>query len=142
MVELVVEPDRLRRAASGAVTGPIHFAVGDGCFPEEGWSDFPVAILGWWLEAIGRLEKGVSRTEDLDFMDGPCLVRVTVRFGDTAHLEFRAERGQGSREVSESVSLRRLAEIVRLAAATLLEACARQGWSDRDIDLLSGVGVD
>ena len=55
----------------GNVTGVIYLELHDGAFPETGWSDFPVIILGWWADALLQLEESNRRKVQWSFMDGP-----------------------------------------------------------------------
>lgn len=62
---------------SGNVTGVIHVDLESGAFPETGWSDFPVIILGWWAEALLQLETPTMREVLWRFMDGPHSLTLT-----------------------------------------------------------------
>ncbi len=46
---------------SGNVTGVIFLESQGRAFPERGWSDFPVIILGWWIDAWLQLEVPTRR---------------------------------------------------------------------------------
>lgn len=61
----------------GNVTGVIFLELHDGAFPERGWSDFPVIILGWWADALLQLEVPTRREVQWRFMDGPYGVILT-----------------------------------------------------------------
>ena len=39
----------------GNITGEIWLEVAGFGFPDRRWSDFPVVILGWWLDALFEL---------------------------------------------------------------------------------------
>jgi hypothetical protein len=56
---------------NGNVTGVIYLELESGEFPERGWSDFPVIILGWWTEAFLQLEADNRGEVQWRFMDGP-----------------------------------------------------------------------
>lgn len=61
------------------VTGVIFLELQQGPFPEAGWSDFPVIILGWWIEAWLQLETSPKRSAvQWRFMDGPYSATLTV----------------------------------------------------------------
>jgi len=55
----------------GNVTGVIYVELASGAFPERGWSDFPVIVLGWWAEALFQLQVPTRREVLWRFMDGP-----------------------------------------------------------------------
>jgi hypothetical protein len=64
---------------TGNVTGVIFLELQHGPFPEAGWSDFPVIILGWWIEAWLQLETSAKRREvQWRFMDGPYYATLTA----------------------------------------------------------------
>jgi hypothetical protein len=46
-------------------------------FPEENWTDFVVVILSWWNEKLRYFKYAkIAERIELDFMDGPLLVRL------------------------------------------------------------------
>src|SRR5688572_22893418 len=88
MSTVIVETASLHRSDVGSVTGEIHLRLGSDAFPETGWSDFPIVILSWWIGALLALLRGESRSEDLQFMDGPLVVRLSD--DGAAELKYRA----------------------------------------------------
>jgi hypothetical protein len=77
---LNVDPETLSTNGVTA-TGVIYFEHCGEYFPENGWSDFPVPILAWWLH---ELFSDANPTR-LDFMDGPFTLEVR-RNGKTASI--------------------------------------------------------
>ena len=65
----------------GNVTGVIFLELNGGAFPERGWTDFPVIILGWLSDALLQLEVPTRREVQWLFMDGPHLVTLTKAEG-------------------------------------------------------------
>jgi hypothetical protein len=70
-------------------TGEIYFVIDyHRFFPEEGWSDFVVIILSWWISSMkGLMVSEAGRTYEFDFMDGTPIV-----FGkrlDSENIELR-----------------------------------------------------
>jgi hypothetical protein len=72
----------------GNVTGVIFLELPDRAFPEKGWSDFPVIILGWWTDALLELEVPTRREVLWRFMDGPHGVTLTKVTGDASTRVF------------------------------------------------------
>lgn len=70
-----------RRDSNGPTTGAIWIRIAGRDFPEQGWSDFPLVIVGWWLAAVRELEAG-ALSRSLEFMDGSCPLMLTRREGD------------------------------------------------------------
>jgi hypothetical protein len=70
----------LRQSHKGDdVTGVIFLDLQNGPFPEAGWSDFPVIILNWWIEAWLQFEASAKRREvQWRFMDGPYSASLTA----------------------------------------------------------------
>lgn len=72
MIELIIAPESVRVSKtklSTQIFSEIYFKIDDGTFfPEEGWDDFSVVILGWWLyqAAFNVPQESIFR-----FMDGP-----------------------------------------------------------------------
>jgi hypothetical protein len=67
---VTLDPATLSRSRRGSITG-VLFVVSDGTvFPEQGWSDFPVVVLGWWARAVCEVMDG-AREGVCQFMDGP-----------------------------------------------------------------------
>ena len=127
--EVLVSTTSLHRSQLGSITGLIAVRAGDIAFPDDNWSDFPVVILGWWMDHCRRIRSG--GTARCSFMDGPYKFEIHVTPGarlaeielpvpdsSTVHIEFD--------EV--------MAEIYR-AARTVLAGCDANGWkgSDRNV---------
>lgn len=74
---LNVELENLRPTAINKVVGPIYFRLGDVAFPEEGWSDFPVVIIAWWMNDLSRMWQR-AREVNLVFMDGSPYIHATL----------------------------------------------------------------
>lgn len=113
---LKIQLDEVRVSQSGIVTAPIYFCVEDRFFPEEGWSDFPLIVLSWWLDEIaGGAEKSV-----FPFMDGPFEIN-SLRVGDDIQLSGVWRRKMGDRVIfSEFVSEKLLLAGIQSEAAALL----------------------
>ena len=80
--EIIVNTDSFYESSS--IIGKIYFQIGDFFFPEEGWDDFAVVILSWWLHAFKNSETVFSML----FMDGPFEVNVVRSEGKTLELTF------------------------------------------------------
>ncbi|UBU08426.1 hypothetical protein [Nonomuraea gerenzanensis] len=129
----VVEPSALERLRSGSIVGPIWLDRGEDGFPEAGWTDFPVVILGWWLSALRR----PFRTAELTFMDGPWEARLHLR-GSAYRAVLRRTYPvvvEGEGEVAFDV----LRESVVAAARHVLAECEKRNWTDTDISLLGSI---
>jgi hypothetical protein len=133
--EVAVEVDvsTLERAGSGAITGVVFLRVGGEAFPDDGWSDFPVAILGWWIEGVSRISRGESRTCECLFMDGPERFRLEPKDGDAwSLLAFHHDR----KELAATISFAAFRRSLVVAAEAVRSACRARGWQSPDLDVL------
>jgi hypothetical protein len=127
-VDVMVDPGSMERTQTGAVAGTLWLRCRDPRtdeqqLPETGWSDFPVPVLTWWLQALAQLASG--HASELRFMDGPLVVKIEPRPVDrlavltsTLDLELSAAEFENC---------------VRGAATSVLDECNRRNWSSRDI---------
>jgi hypothetical protein len=75
---IVLDLQTFRQSREGGnVRGVIFLELHNGAFPAQGWSDFPVIILGWWIDAWLQLEVRTRREVQWRFMDGPHIVTLT-----------------------------------------------------------------
>lgn len=108
-------------AREGSVTGVIYLDFGNGPFPDRHWSDFPVCILGSWIDSLLQFEVPTRRSVSLSFMDGPGRVTLYKEFGTATEqtVDYSALRK----------SLLRVAEEV-------LSYCQQSGMVNRDWEML------
>jgi len=132
--------DVVERRPHGTIVGPIWIASGTpgAGFPEAGWWDFPVALLGAWLPAFRRLA-GRGEAAECHFMDGPYHFAVTAANPD----EWRVvcfERREGptaSNAVAEwTTTPSEFIESAIAAGRQILGHCDARGWWDADTDRL------
>ncbi len=81
---------------SGNVTGTIFLDLQGRAFPDRGWSDFPVIILGWWIDAWLQLEVPTRREVQWLFMDGPYAATLTKVPGAASDAALRSSRVRAS----------------------------------------------
>jgi len=117
------------------ITGEIWLQLGDFSFPTQSWTDFPVIILSWWLDALDTLHSANSATEFL-FMDGPYSFTVSRRNGE--YILHCIEDPRGDKEClwRGVVDLNGLTSQVRSAAMSVVQQCRRRGWGTRDTSAL------
>ena len=104
---------------SGNVAGVIFLESQGRAFPERGWSDFPVIILGWWIDAWLQLEVPTRREVQWRFMDGPYVATLSKAAG--AALRSSQVR----------------AYLIE-AAERVVAHCEQSRMITRDLDLLRG----
>jgi hypothetical protein len=137
-VDIIVEPRSLRITKSGAVLGAIWLRSKDDpglVFPEAGWSDFPVVILGWWLREIETLLRSAAVEATCSFMDGP----FEFSLKSSGELQLRERRTSGAVAVGPE-TLRMSADefwkALHVAASEVLAECDAREWSSGDIESL------
>jgi hypothetical protein len=120
MITLDLETFRQGRESAN-VTGVIFLELQDKAFPQVGWSDFPVIILGWWIEAWLQFMTPERREAVWRFMDGPHYVTL-IKEGNA--------RSTGAFEFREVQS--NLLE----AAVRVIAHCQRHNMLSRDLETL------
>lgn len=85
-----VDGPPIERSQSGQFLGGIFVQLGDTCFPDPEWTDFVVIILAWWCDAFAAT-RDVARGQ-LQFMDGPFLVRLTKNDKRASEIEVTLVR--------------------------------------------------
>ena len=105
----------------GNVTGVIFLELHGGAFPAKDWSDFPVIILGWWIDAWLQLEVPTRREVQWRFMDGPHVATLTkvTRDASTGAFEFPQVRSS-----------------LLLAAERVVAHCDEHKMFSRDLETL------
>jgi hypothetical protein len=131
---VLVSPASLRKG--GNITGEIWLEVAGFEFPDKRWSDFPVIILGWWLDALfGLWSERRGRAECL-FMDGSYSFEVSKE-GDAFVLRcFGDTHSAKRREWEGAINLAGLLRQTLDAAAAVIEECGGRGWATADTEAL------
>ena len=138
-MKVVVLPESYEKTASGAVSGKIYLQCEDHCFPDCAWFDFPVVILGWWLEALHRLSTRASKQEELVFMEGPFRMTLSEPRGGVSRYEWQAPGLVASGEVDFEDLLKEAISAGSLSVETALDSFGLDGDLDRLSSLLATV---
>lgn len=120
-----------------AASGRFWCVIGEQPFPMEGWSDAVVVVLGWWANALIRLNAQAGDMEVVHFMEGPYEVEIRRLADGTFRLSAVERRTQGGpparvREISEAA----LPRAVLVAGDTVLQECRAADWWSADADTL------
>lgn len=131
-----VEPESLSRSARGSITGKVWCEYREDSFPEIGWYDFPVVILGWWLQALVTLIDRKERRAKMLFMDGPCEIVLSAEHSDvwSAQLIRRSSGAEVFREMEINPEV--LMDSLLHASEQVLAQCAIANWLSPDVTLL------
>jgi hypothetical protein len=112
------------------ITGEIWLDVDGFAFPSQSWSDFPVIILSWWLDALQSV-RSVGNAEFL-FMDGPHLFDVVRDSGECSLrcLDHTADETQCVREIG--INFDELCSQITNAARIIVRECRQRAWVTDD----------
>lgn len=136
---IFVSPASLHKG--GNITGEIWLEVAGFEFPGRHWSDFPVIILGWWLDALFALWSGRRSRGECLFMDGSYSFEVSKE-GDSFVLRcFGDTHSAKEREWGGVIDLPGLLRQTLDAASTITEECRRRGWATSDTEALESQWV-
>ncbi len=73
---VIVDVQSFEQTKFNLVIGIIAFQFNGYYFPSEKWYDFPVRLLGCWLEETSLLFEKKKGLVNLPFMDGPYQLRL------------------------------------------------------------------
>ena len=120
-------------AKSRLVFGPIWLEVDSTSFPGSGWTDFPVAVLSFWLANIQPLLVGRAESCECPFMDGPYVFRLEVSSPSEWKLSlFEDSTLKADPAGIKILSSRAVVKQLIAAAETLLQKCEEEDWLDQD----------
>ncbi len=138
-----IEIDRARVeeriAEEENIDGIIYILVEKSPFPADRWFDYPVTILGWWLEGYLKLSKDEVAVDN-DFMDGPFKF-ISTKDQDKVRLTFRQRTHQGEVEVRPAIvtAMTEYQDELIQTAKSLLDILNGYSASGADIDSLRNV---
>ena len=129
-----VNPASLHKGRN--ITGEIWLEVVGFEFPDSHWNDFPVIVLGWWLDALFELwSEKKSRGECL-FMDGPYSFEVSKVKGAFVLRCLGDPHFARECKWEGVIDLAGLLRQTMDAAAVVIEECRRRGWATSDTEAL------
>ena len=125
LATVTASTENLALNSKGSVVGAIWLgdATSGSAFPEQGWSDFSVALLAAWIPALQRLVRRGEAAECY-FMDGPYHFGVTVREANRWQIACFEDREAGARvgqNGSMAIGSRRTSPTFAVAAAVVSE---------------------
>jgi len=137
LFSIQVAPDTFIRRESGSVVGHIWISIGDLAFPGVAWDDFPVVILGWWIEAWLLASSEDHGTARCQFMDGPYWFEITTSKAERALVQCFHDSPPGSKLLHKTACQRSSVTGALLAASdSVLQVCNEHRWTSRDLDTL------
>lgn len=132
-MKLVLDLCEAKINLSGNISAPIFLRLHERAFPEEGWIDFPIVILSWWLSSIESFEDPI----ELAFMDGPFAIRLKM---DANLYEYSCiEDGKKMIEPSFSGRIRKLDFVkdLNLVSQRAVQFCRDRNIVNDDVETLA-----
>lgn len=119
------------------VVGPIWLEMNGQAFPIDAWYDFPVSILGYWLDNMKPLIANQAVRCECPFMDGPYLFEITAQKRADWAVTFIRDDLDGKKYLLEGeVAPQALISEVLSAADIVIHLCKQRGWELDDLDIL------
>ncbi|WP_142292159.1 hypothetical protein [Bacillus sp. OV166] len=120
------------------ITGDIYFVIDyHRFFPEEGWSDFVVIILSWWIASMkGLMISETGRAYEFDFMDGTPIVLAKKLDSENLELRFCIEREKKQVNFTAICSIKELRDSILSVSKKVIRAFERKKWERENIDEL------
>lgn len=132
-ISIEVEVDSLEYNKN--IIGNISFVVDyHRYFPDEGWSDFVVIILSWWIKSFkGLLVSSIGQTFKFDFMEGTPIVLGKKVDPSLIELSFEFHKEKRKMEFTAICQLEELRNSLLTASKKVLRAFERNNWSSEEI---------
>lgn len=131
---ILFDQKHLHRSSYGSITAPLYIEITDYQFPEKGWSDFVVVVLGWWVESMLKIVSGSTRIAEFRFMDGPQLIRLTMEDSNNAKLEFINRKLADEKiEKVASVYINEIVSELLSVSKQVINSCEQLGWESDDL---------
>ena len=118
---IVVDPTTLKQSSLGSITGTICVSGKGWSFPGESWNDFPVVLLGRWLDVYRDVSSRLGGTGVCRFMDGPYSFRLISESQELFAVVCLSNEKAVVHEIH--VESRAFQELLEAAARTLVRTC-------------------
>jgi hypothetical protein len=136
-ISIEVELDSLESTQN--IVGNVYFIIDyHRFFPDEGWSDFVVIILPWWIKSLkGLMASKPNTTYEFDFMDGSPIVFAKRVENSNLELLFCLNADKTKSVALTAVcSLNDLKESLLSVSKKVIRAIERKNWHSQEIDEL------
>jgi hypothetical protein len=79
--------------STGSKWAAIWIVLDGTAFPESGWTDFPLTVLRWWVEAALELLHNRVGVVEWRFMDGPFWIEISKLGANNVRLKRQTKAG-------------------------------------------------
>lgn len=138
-IKVKTDTSSLGRSTNQSITGVVFFDFGIYRFPEKGWNDVIVVVLGWWLSSLENIVVGRSDRGEFRFMDGPLYIRINKLKNGSCRVECLDKGVDESIEYSGCYQFEEVLESVLDAAKSTSYDCSQLGWNSDDVDKLNSL---
>lgn len=135
-VSIEVDLDSLEHTHQ--IVGNIYFIIDyHRFFPDEGWSDFVVIILSWWIQSLkGLIISSAGSSYIFDFMDGTPMVLGKKIDSNQIEMSFCNDNDRREIEFIAICRLDELKDALLSVSKKVLRALDRKKWNSSEIDEL------
>lgn len=130
-----VERGSLAKATN--ITGHVWLQVGENGFPDQHWNDFPVIILGCWLDGLTGLFLGSETSCECLFMDGPYEFTVTRANDKWLIYCFDMHTTPATAEIEVLVDPESFMRSLLTTSGEVIAECGKRQWQTTDINYLT-----
>jgi hypothetical protein len=134
-ISLVTDASALEIRQHGPAIAGICLITESGTFPQVGWSDFVVVLLGWWSGALLKVLHNEHEQVRVHFMDGPYAVDLSRSAGSLQFSMIARDRDVGSGQAA----VKPFAVEFILQSRTVLDACRLRRWWSADAETLESL---
>jgi hypothetical protein len=132
MISLHINFNTLEKSASGLITSVVYFKIKDKVFPEEGWNDFTIAILNFWLSEIIKMRQKKKRKGKFYFMDGPIYFTIEKNTETSVFEGYRNDK----RIITKQIDFEEFTDTILSNSKNILDEMETRNWSSSDIESL------
>jgi hypothetical protein len=129
---LTVDVETLEVRPLGPAIAGIWLVTESGAFPEPGWSDFVVVVLGWFASALLKTMRSNGVRGRAHFMDGPYAVDVGMSCGMLHFTLISRDREVGTGEAA----IKPFVNALTSQSRKVLDECRSREWWSADADTL------
>ena len=135
-VTISIKVESFKVNSNGLTTADINFNIDDHAFPMNGWNDFAIIILEWWVTATFKLFRNTSTKEVLHFMDGPYAVKISKISPDLLNFCTVEAAGRSKKIITGEMETISFAHELISQSHRALDACKKADLWTRDSDTL------
>lgn len=130
--KIVADPSTFVGNSRYLVTGKISMHVSDHWFPEKEWDDFPIIIVGNWINEYIDFINNESEKCTFYFMDGPYEAILEKQTTETLLVRC-IRRGSSDPGIQTTTTFQTLKRSLIATATECLAKASSAKWSNPDV---------